>query len=103
MRDYLVAHDIPSDRIITDSDGLTTYASARNTRRMAQQRHFDSVFVVSQYFHIPRSRLTLRRFGFTTVRSAHANYVEARDIYAAPRELLGYIRYFFRNYYILGS
>ena len=103
MRDYLAAHDVPGDRIITDSAGHTTYASARNTRRIAQQRHFDSVFVISQYFHIPRSRLALRRFGFTTVHSAHADYMEARDIYAVPRELAGYIRYIFRNYYILGT
>lgn len=99
MRDYLIHHDIPADRIITDSAGATTYASAQNTRQIAQQQHFESVFIVSQYFHVPRSRLALQRFGFSTVHSAHANYVELRDLYSAPRELFGYLRYRFRHYH----
>ncbi|MEZ0257422.1 MAG: YdcF family protein [Chthoniobacter sp.] len=97
MRDYLADHGVPRDHIIVDSGGTTTFASARNTRRIAREQHFASVFVVSQYFHIPRSRLALQRFGFSTVHSAHANYVEARDIYSAPRELFGYVRYLFRS------
>lgn len=103
MRDYLIHHDIPADRIITDSAGATTYASAQNTRQIAQQQHFESVFVVSQYFHVPRSRLALQRFGFSTVHSAHANYVELRDLYSAPRELIGYLRYLFRHYHAAGG
>jgi uncharacterized SAM-binding protein YcdF (DUF218 family) len=100
MRDYLIQHDIPANRIITDSVGATTYASAQNTRRIALQQHIESVFVISQYFHVPRSRLALQRFGFSTIHSAHADYVELRDIYSAPRELIGYVRYLFRHYHV---
>jgi vancomycin permeability regulator SanA len=98
MRDYLVAHGIPAERIILDSDGITTFASAQNTIRIARQHQFGSVFVVSQYFHIPRSRLALQRFGITTVYSAHPSFFELRDIYSAPRELIGYLRYLVRRY-----
>lgn len=100
MRDYLVAQGIPAERIILDSDGVTTFASARNTLRIArqQQQPFGSVFVVTQYFHIPRSRLALNRFGIKTVYSAHAHHFELRDIYSAPRELVGYVSYLFRRY-----
>ena len=66
MRDYLVDHGVPSGRIIIDSDGINTFASARNTLKIARQQQFRSVFVISQYFHIPRARLALRRFGFAT-------------------------------------
>jgi vancomycin permeability regulator SanA len=98
MKDYLVAHGVPPDQLIVDSDGVTTFASARNTARMAHERNFHSVLVVSQYFHVPRSRLALERFGISSVYSAHAHYFEWRDVYSAPRELLGYLRYFFRHY-----
>lgn len=98
MRNYLADHGVPRDHIIVDSAGATTFASARNTRQIARQQHFASVFVVTQYFHVPRSRLALQRFGFSTVHSAHANFFEARDVYSAPRELLGYMRYLFRRY-----
>lgn len=103
MRDYLAEHGVPRDHIIVDSAGTTTFASARNTRQIARQQHFASVFVVTQYFHIPRSRLALQRLGFSTVHSAHANFLEARDVYSAPRELLGYIRYLFRRYDTTGT
>jgi vancomycin permeability regulator SanA len=98
MRDYLVNHGVPSDHVIVDSGGITTFASARNACGIARQRKFRSVFVVSQYFHIPRARLALRRFGMATVYSAHARLFEVRDVYSAPRELFGYLRYLFRNY-----
>jgi len=97
MRDYLMGHGVPSEHILMDNQGVTTFASARNARDIARQRNFHSVFVVSQYFHISRSRLALHRFGFPTVYAAHAQYFEARDFYSAPRELFGYVRYLFRN------
>jgi vancomycin permeability regulator SanA len=92
MRDYLVAHGIPKEHIIMDSDGTTTFASARNTARIARERKFGSVFVISQYFHLPRARLALRRFGISTIHSTHARFFEARDPYSSPRELFGYLR-----------
>ena len=98
MRDYLVAHGIPSDRVIVDSHGTTTFMSAKNTLDIARQRKLNSVFVVSQYFHLPRARLALKRLGISTVYSAHAHFFEGRDIYSSLRELLGYLSYLFRHY-----
>jgi vancomycin permeability regulator SanA len=98
MRDYLVSHGIPKEHVIVDSGGTTTFMSARNTLGIARQQKFNSVFVVSQYFHLPRAQLALRRFGIATVYSAHARFFELRDIYSSPRELLGYLGYLFRHY-----
>lgn len=98
MKDYLVVQGIPADRIKTDSGGVTTFASARNTRLIAQKKKFGSVLVVSQYFHLPRARLALKRFGMHTVYSAHAHYYEGRDVYSSLREAVGYADYFFRQY-----
>lgn len=98
MRDYLVTHGIPIDRIIMDSLGATTFLSARNTLAIARQRKLSSVFVVSQYFHLPRARLALTKFGISTVYSAHARYFEARDVYSSLREPAGFPSYLFRHY-----
>ena len=98
MRDYLVAHGVPQEHVIVDSGGVTTYASARNTLRICRDRQFQSILVVSQYFHVPRSRLALRRFGIARVYSAHAHIFELRDLYSTPRELFGYGSYLFRHY-----
>ena len=98
MRDYLVAHGVPSESVLVDSKGDTTYASARYTAEIVRERKITSVFVVTQYFHIPRARLALKRFGIATVYSAHAHWFEWRDIYSSPRELAGYGHYLFRRY-----
>jgi vancomycin permeability regulator SanA len=98
MKIYLAKNGIPSNRIIMDSNGSTTYASAQNTLRIARQKNFKGVFVISQYFHIPRTVLALNRFGIATVYSAHANIYEFRDIYSSFRELFGYFSYAMRRY-----
>lgn len=98
MRDYLAAHGIPKDRVIMDSKGNTTFESAQNTHRIMRQKHLDSVFVVSQYFHLPRSRLALSRTGIDEIRSASPHFFEMRDLYSAPRELLGYFSYLLRSF-----
>lgn len=98
MRDYLVAHGIPSDRVIVDNQGNTTFLSARNMQRIAREQQWHSVFVVTQYFHVPRARLALERFGFATVYSSHAAFFEVRDVYSSPREFVGYLSYLLRRY-----
>lgn len=98
MRDYLTAHGIPQDKVIMDNQGNTTFDSALNTRRILREKNLKSVFVISQYFHLPRSRLALHRSGIDTVRSASPRYFEPRDLYSAPRELIGYGSYLFRSF-----
>ena len=98
MRDYLVAHGVPAERIILDSHGDTTLASAQNIARIARERNFKSVFIVSQYFHIPRAKLALERCHFSVIHSAHAHFFEWRDVYSAARETAGYGSYLLRRF-----
>jgi len=98
MRDYLIRHGVPAHEVIADNQGRNTYESARNVRRIMADRRWQSVLVVSQYFHVPRSKLALRRFGVEEVYSAHARFVELRDLYSTVRELIAYPRYLFRRY-----
>jgi len=98
MRDYLVARGIPRKSIIVDNNGVSTYESARNASKILRERNGTGIFVVTQYFHVPRTRLALERFGVTPVFSAHAHWFELRDLYSAPRELLAYLYYYYRSY-----
>ena len=92
-----VAGGIPGDRVILNSAGNTTWLSALNTARIMQQLNMSQVLVVSQYFHLPRARLALQRFGVETVYSGHPDFFEWRDLYSAPREFLGYWSYLLRS------
>jgi vancomycin permeability regulator SanA len=98
MAFYLTKNGVPAKSIIIDSQGITTEASAVNTADILQKRGLKSVIVVSQYFHISRSKLALRKAGVENVYSVHAHIFELRDLYSIPRELVGYVSYFFRKF-----
>lgn len=90
MRDYLLAQGVPADKIIVDNLGNNTLATAQNLKTLQSQYHFSSVIVVSQYFHVLRSAMLVRRAGFADVQGYSPNYVEWRDIYSVPREFIAF-------------
>lgn len=97
MAAYLNLNGIPMENIIIDSGGYSTRASAINTAKIMRDKNFKSILVVSQYFHISRTKLALRNEGITNIYSAHAYIFELRDLYSIPREIVGYCTYFFRH------
>jgi vancomycin permeability regulator SanA len=102
MRGYLLQRDVPAESIVVDSNGANTFASARFTADYLQRNGLRSVLVITQYFHVPRTELALRKFGVPEVYSAHAHYFEWRDLFSVQRELFGYVRYWTRSYAVGG-
>lgn len=98
MKDYLVRSGVLADDIIADNKAVNTYDSVRNTVRLLKERDLKSVFVVTQYFHLPRARLALGRFGIEPVYYASPSYSDSRDIYSTLRELPAYMKYLLRSY-----
>lgn len=97
MRQYLVNHNIPADHIFLDSEGKTTNLTAKNSAQIMKQHNWQSAIIISQYFHISRTRLAFSNYGISPVYSAHANYFELRDIYSLFREIIGYFSYFLKR------
>jgi vancomycin permeability regulator SanA len=93
MRDYLIAKNIPESDIILDRDGYDTHKTAVNTRAIMQANGFQSVTIVSQYFHITRTRLAFQKAGIENIYAAHAEYFEIRDVYSILREFTGFYTY----------
>jgi vancomycin permeability regulator SanA len=93
MRDYLVARGVPATAISVDSHGDTTMATARNGAALMKAHGWRSVLVISQYFHVPRARLAFEKAGAPVIHWAHARYFGWRDVYAVPREVVGYGAY----------
>jgi vancomycin permeability regulator SanA len=87
MADYLVGQlKLPAQAVLLDEHGNTTRDTAKNSLALMQARGLTSATVVTQYFHITRSRLALRQAGVSTVRTAHPDFFELRDLYALARE-----------------
>ena len=97
LKQYLVTHQVPESAIIADSQGITSEATARNSEWIMRQHHFKTALVISQYFHIVRAQVAFAKYGIDPVYHAHANYVEWRDLYSIPREVVGYYVYKFRG------
>jgi vancomycin permeability regulator SanA len=66
MKNYLVGVGLPEAAILVDNEGVDTQASVVNTAAVLRAQHGKSVFVITQYFHIPRTRLALSRLPFST-------------------------------------
>lgn len=98
MRQYLVDHGIPMANILVDSAGKNTFFTAKNSAHLMAQHGWKSAMVISQFFHISRSRLAMARFGVQRIYAAHADYYEWRDIYSLGREVVAYAYYWIRSY-----
>jgi vancomycin permeability regulator SanA len=90
MRDYLRQHGVPDSLIIVDNQGDNTQATVENTWRLREQLGFDSVLVVSQFYHLTRTKMLFRKRGLTQVSSVAPRYFEWRDIYSLGREFVAY-------------
>jgi vancomycin permeability regulator SanA len=97
MRDYLVKHGVPADRVVADSFGINTAATARNSARIMEERGWRTATAVSQHFHIARCKLAFRQAGIKTVYGVHARYFEGRDYPSSLRDYVGYWAYLIRN------
>jgi vancomycin permeability regulator SanA len=98
MKQYLVAHGIPSTQIYVDSQGNTTYLTAKRAAQLMTEHNWQSAIAISQYFHLPRTKLALQRFGIKTVHTAHADFFELRDLYSTVREVFSYCSYQLRSF-----
>jgi vancomycin permeability regulator SanA len=55
---------IPREVILLDEQGNTTEATAVNTARIMRDHKLKSALIVTQYYHVPRTRLASRRRAF---------------------------------------
>ncbi|SPT42450.1 DUF218 domain [Achromobacter spanius] len=87
MRSYLLARGVPADRIVTDSAGNNSWATARHASAYMREHGYTSALAVTQYFHVPRTMLALRRHGVADVSGGYPRFFEWRDLYSVFREL----------------
>lgn len=94
MAVYLAGHGVPRAAITEDPRGADTLATARTVAGLLDRDA--RVLVVTQWFHIPRTWLALRRFGFHRLSAAWPRFAEWRDVYSFGREAVAVPAYAFR-------
>ena len=95
MAEYLAGHGVPREAIVQDPRGVDTMETARAVAGLLDRD--GRVLVVTQWFHIPRTWLALRRFGFRHVSAVWPRYAEVRDLYSFGREAVAVPAYAVRS------
>lgn len=90
MRDYLIANGVPDSVIIVDNLGTNTIATVENTRKLKDSLGFNSIIVVSQYYHLTRTKMLFRKAGMKNISSCAPRYFEVRDFYSLMREFVAF-------------
>ena len=90
MKEYLIKNGVPDTLIIVDNKGDNTIATIDNTLKLKDSLNFKNLIVVSQYFHVTRTKMLFRKRNFKEVNSVSPNYFEFRDIYSLFREFFAY-------------
>lgn len=94
MRNTLVMFGVREPHIIVDSGGVDTMATARNYAALARSEGLGEPVIVSDYFHIERVRLALRKCGVDTMFSRSADFdFHIKELWYIPREVIGYYVY----------
>lgn len=94
MRDYLLAQGVPETQIIVDNHGNNTFLTIQNFQNIKSQTQINSVIVVSQYFHLPRTIALLKPIPDLQIAGGYSPYFfEWRDIFSVPRECIAYYLY----------
>lgn len=92
MKEYLVKAGIPENRVIEDNSGNNTNMTAQNSKSIMNIMNLSSAVIITQYYHISRTKLVMKKAGIDKVYSAHAKIFELRDIYSLTREFVGYYK-----------
>lgn len=93
MRKYLLLHGVPAADVIADNEGQNTFLTAKDFIAWNQTHHFTSAIVVSQFYHITRSKYILRKLGFKDVHGVSSIHYTTSDIVGTLREVPAFYKY----------
>ena len=97
MKRYLEAQGVPTATIIADFYGRNTALTAWKASEILHGGLQKPVIVISQLYHLSRSKMAFQHVGFTQVGAAYPLYFEWRDVYASLRELPAWVSYWFKG------
>ncbi len=98
MAQYLLNRWVLENQIIIDKIWDTTIETSKNAFEINKKAGFypnSWVIWVSQFFHLTRVHLALRKAWFVNIWSVSPQFRELRDIYSLAREVPAYLKYFF--------
>lgn len=93
MKNYLVKAGVPEDDVIADNNGANTYLTARDFLAYNQTQHWSTAIVVTQFYHITRSKYILHKLGFEQAYGVASTRYGWNDIAGTLREVPAFYKY----------
>lgn len=101
MKKYLVNNGVKIPRIVVDEEWSNTMMTSHNAYAINKaQWNYPHVWIVavSQFFHLPRVKLSLRNAWFIQIWAIAPEFFEPRDIYSLAREVPAYWKYLLNSF-----
>ena len=103
MAAYLRNHGIPASAIIEDhakpeDHSQATGETARTVAEIMKSRGFKSVMVITDYYHVTRTKLALYHEGVPTIEKAHVGKFDKTDAWNIGREVVALYAYIGKVY-----
>lgn len=94
MKKYLVDRGVPDSAVISDNKGVNSYHTAINFIEWNRSQHYNSVVVVSQFYHITRCKYIIRKMGFAgDIEQASSDRYQWKDLIGLLREMPAFYKY----------
>jgi vancomycin permeability regulator SanA len=93
MKEYLVRHGVHAEDVIADNAGVNTYWTAKNYSEWNKINHYRSVIVVSQFYHVTRTKYIFRKLGIQNVHDFSSKVYSWQDIVGTLREVPAFYKY----------
>lgn len=95
MKKLAMEQGVPESAIVLDDAGVNTMATVRDTAAMFGRLNVRDALAVSQFYHLPRIKMTYQRFGCTvfTVPAKESQPLQMMPYYMA-REVLALWAYY---------
>jgi uncharacterized SAM-binding protein YcdF (DUF218 family) len=95
---YLESHGIPSNAIIENRRWETTQAMARDVAEIMKSHQFQSVMIVTDYYHVTRTKWALIHEGIAQIGKAHVGNLRKEDAFEIGREVVALYAYIGKTY-----
>ncbi len=90
MKEFLIKNNVPDSVITVDNNGNNTLLTVENVLKLKDKLQFNSIIVVSQFYHVTRTKMLFKKQGVKNVSSVSPHYFELRDVYSMLREFVAY-------------
>ena len=93
MKQYLVRQGVAAEDVIADNEGKNTYCTAEDYLKWNAMEKYQSVIIVSQFYHITRCKYIFKKLGISNVHHAASDVYSWRDVPGTLREVPAFYKY----------